>query len=76
MYFLKYYIMNENFYVRVKAFYNRGRENMKRRIIVVISRTHTASKYVTKVIEKVAYTVSGTVNYDKKSGLMTKDYVS
>lgn len=41
-----------------------------------ISRTHTASKYVTKVIEKVAYTVSGTVNYDKKSGLMTKDYVS
>ncbi len=95
MYFLKYYIMNENFYVRVKVFYNRGRENMKRRIIVVmflmcfitmatslesiaetISRTHTASKYVTKVIEKVAYTVSGTVNYDKKSGLMTKDYVS
>ena len=28
--------MNENFYVRVKAFYNRGRENMKRRIIVVM----------------------------------------
>lgn len=47
-----------------------------RAAVVNITRAHTASKYVTRTVDNTAYTVSGTVNYDKNSGLATKDYIS
>lgn len=36
---------------------------------------HSVSKYVTKKVDGTAYTVSGTVNYDKNGGLFSKDLV-
>lgn len=41
-----------------------------------IEKARKASKYVTAMIDGTAYTISGTVNYDKKSGLAAKDYIS
>lgn len=45
-------------------------------VAATIEKARTASKFVTAKIDGTAYTISGTVNYDKKGGLLKMDYVS
>ena len=47
-----------------------------RAVAATITKAHTASKYVTRTVGRTAYTIAGTVNYDKNSGWATKDYIS
>ncbi len=42
---------------------------------IKVTKSHSASKYVTRKVNGTAYTVSGTVNYDKKGGLLSQDLV-
>ncbi|MDO4166408.1 MAG: hypothetical protein Q4D32_03280 [Eubacteriales bacterium] len=41
---------------------------------IKVTKSHSASKYVTRKVDGTAYTVSGTVNYDKNGGLLSKDF--
>lgn len=47
-----------------------------RAVADTIEKARTVSKYVTLKINGTAYTISGTVNYDKKGGLLNMDYIS
>ena len=48
----------------------------QRTAISTIEKARTVTKCATAKIDGTAFTMSGTVNYDKKGGLLKQDYVS
>lgn len=45
-------------------------------VAATITKTRTASKYLTRKVDGTAYSISGVVDYEKSEGWATKDFIT